>query len=341
MNAERILFIQTAFPGDAILTLPAIKKLKDSFPDSMIDVLCIPATKEIFSASPFVDNAIFIDKKGKHKSLLSTYKFITKLKLNNYTRVYSSHRSLRTSLIVLLLEVRETYGFDTSILMHVYKNLIPYNSSKHEVQRNFNLVGYEYDDQSWRVIPEIISNKESLEKIKSFIKQTDLQNGFIAIAPGSVWNTKRYPSDYYEIIIKHFVDQKYKIVLIGGENDKSITDSIAAKFSANVFNTAGNFSIVESIELLRYAKLLISNDSAPTHMGMCADIKVLTVYCSTVPEFGFYPYNNKSSSISFDDLKCKPCGIHGHDRCPINTFECAIKLLPDRVILKLEEMIHD
>jgi heptosyltransferase-2 len=242
---------------------------------------------------------------------------------------------------VLLLEVRETYGFDNSMLMHVCKNLIPYNSSKHEVQRNFDLVGYEYDDQSWRVIPEIISNKESLEKIKSFIKQNDLQNGFIAIAPGSVWNTKKYPSEYYEVIIKHFVDKKYKVVLIGGENDKSITDNIAAKFSANVFSAAGNFTIVESIELLKYSKILLSNDSAPTHMGMCADIKVLTIYCSTVPEFGFYPYNKKSSSISFDDLKCKPCGIHGHDVCPVKSFDCAMKLLPDQVILKLEEMLHD
>lgn len=341
MNTEKILFIQTAFPGDAILTLPALKKLKDFFSDSTIDVLCIPATKEIFTASPYVDNAIIIDKKGEHKSLLSTYKFIKQLKQNNYTRIYSSHRSLRTSLIVLLLEVKETYGFDTSMLMHVYKNLIPYNSSKHEVQRNFDLVGFEYDEQSWRIVPETISNKESFEKISSFIKQNDLQNGFIAIAPGSVWNTKKYPSDYYEVIIQHLIDKKYKVVLIGGENDRSITDKIAAQFSTNVFNTAGSFSIVESIELLKYAKLLISNDSAPTHMGMSADIKILTIYCSTVPEFGFYPYNKKSSSISFDDLKCKPCGIHGYDACPIKTFDCAMKLLPDQVILKLEEMLRD
>lgn len=341
MNSERILFIQTAFPGDAILTLPSIKKLKDFFPDCKIDVLCIPATMEIFNASPFVDTPIFIDKKGVHKSLLNTYKFIKQLKQKNYTRIYSVHRSLRTSLIVLLLEVRDTYGFDNSMLMHVYKNLIPYNSSKHEVQRNFDLVGYEYDDRSWRVIPEIVPDDELVRKINLFIEQNDLQNGFIGVAPGSVWNTKKYPSDYYEIIIKHFVDQKYKIVLIGGENDKSITDSIASKFFANVINSAGNFTIVESIELLKYAKLLLSNDSAPTHMGMCADIKVLTIYCSTIPEFGFYPYNKKSSSISFNDLKCKPCGIHGHNKCPINTFECAMKLLPDQIILKLEEMLRD
>jgi heptosyltransferase-2 len=341
MKSEGILFIQTAFPGDAILTLPAIKKLKDFFPDSTIDVLCIPATEKIFAASPFVDHSIVIDKKDKQKSLVNTYKFIKQLKQNSYTRIYSAHRSLRTSLIVLLLEVRETYGYDNSALFHVYKNLIPYDSSKHEVQRNLDLVGFEYDDQSWKIIPQIVSDEQLVEKINSFIKQHDLKNEFIAIAPGSVWNTKKYPSDYFGIIIKHFIDRKIKVVLIGGENDKVITDDIASRYSESVVNAAGNFSILESIELLKNAKLLLSNDSAPTHMGMCADIKVLTIYCSTVPEFGFYPYNKKSSSISFNDLKCKPCGIHGHEICPIKTFDCAMKLLPDKIILKAEEMLSD
>jgi heptosyltransferase II len=341
LNTEKIIFIQTAFPGDAILTLPALNKLMDFFPDSKIDVLCIPTTKEIFEASPVVSSVIVIDKKGKHKSLISTYKFIKQLKQNNYTRIYSSHRSLRTALIVHLLEVKETFGFNNSILMHVYKSLIPYCSSKHEIQRNFDLIGFEYDEQSWRIIPEIISNERTVEKIKSFINKNDLTSGFIAIAPGSVWNTKKYPSEYFEVIMKHFVDRKINIVLIGGENDRAINDIVVSKFSGNVFNTAGDFSIVESIELLKTAKLLLSNDSAPTHMGMCADIKVLTIYCSTVPEFGFYPYNKKSTSISFNGLKCKPCGIHGHNMCPIKTFDCAMKLLPDQIILKAEEMLSD
>ena len=186
MNIERILFIQTAFPGDAILALPALKQLKNFFPVSSIDVLCIPATKEIFASSPFVDQAIVIDKRGKQKSLLSSYKFVKQLKQNNYTRIYSSHRSVRTSLIVLLIEVRETFGFDNSVLMHVYKNLIPYKLEKHEVQRNLDLIGFEYDDKNWRIIPEIKSDEQNVEKVRLFINQNDLVNGFIAIAPGSV-----------------------------------------------------------------------------------------------------------------------------------------------------------
>ena len=341
MNSERILFIQTAFLGDAILALPSIQKLKEFNPDFAIDVLCIPETKEIFSASPSVDKAIVIDKKGEHKSLLKTYKFIKQLKQNGYTRIYSSHRSFRTALIILLLEVRESYGFDNSSLMHVYKNLIPYHLNKHEVQRNLDLIGYLYDDESWKILPKLSSEKIVSEKIKSFLDQNNLGDGFIAIAPGSVWNTKKYPLEYYETVADHFIKNDFKLVFIGGEKDYADCSRLASSFNGKAVDASGQFSITESIELLKSAKLLISNDSAPTHMGMCADIKVITIYCSTVPSFGFYPYNNKSASISFDDLKCKPCGIHGYHQCPIKTFDCGLKLLPEVIIKKAEEMLRD
>lgn len=341
MKDERILFIQTAFPGDAILTLPAIQVLKNKYPGSVIDVLCIPPTEEIFKASPYVNNTVVIDKRGKDKSLINTYKFVKELKKNNYSRLYSSHRSLRTSLIVLVLEIRESSGFDNSSLMHVYKNLIIYNSLKHEVQRNLDLVGFTYDEDSWKILPEINVENQSVIKVNDLISRNNLKDGFIAVSPGSVWNTKKYPAEYFENIIKYFVDRKNKIVLIGGADDKQLCEKISSQFLSNVVNTAGEFSIVESIQILKNAKILLSNDSAPTHMGMCADIKVLTIYCSTVPEFGFYPYNNKSSFMSFNDLKCKPCGIHGYDNCPIKTFECGKNLLPEQIISKMEEMLSD
>ena len=338
---EKILFIQTAFIGDAILTLPALQKLKEIFPSTSIDVLCIPDSKEIFECSFVVSDVKVLDKKGAHKSLLKTFKYCKELRKNNYSRIYSSHRSFRTALIILLLEVRESFGFDNSSLLHVYKNLVPYNVNKHEVQRNLDLIGYKYDDKSWKILPEISSNKQSVQKIKSFLDYNKLTEGFIALAPGSIWNTKKYPLDYYKIVVEHFINQNNKVVFIGGKNDIDICSSLASNFGSNVIDASGNFTIVETIELLRNAKLLISNDSAPTHMGMCANNRVLTIYCSTVSGFGFYPYNENSLSLSFDDLKCKPCGIHGYHECPIKTFECGLKLLPEVIIKKAEEMLGD
>jgi len=338
---DRILFIQTAFLGDALLTLPALQKLKEKNPDSVIDVLCIPTTSEIFKASQSVDNVIVLDKKGEHKSIFSTYKFVKKLKQNSYSKIYSPHRSFRTALIVLLMEVRETFGFDNAALFHTYKYLAHYELSKHEVQRNFDLIGYEYDKDSWKVLPEIKVADETKQKIKLFLSEKNVDNGFIAIAPGSVWNTKKYPINYYEKIIEALVQKNDKVILIGGKNDFDECENLSSKFGNEVINSAGIFSIIESIELLNYTKLLITNDSAPSHMAMCVDKKTITIYCSTIPEFGFYPYNKKSASISFNDLKCKPCGIHGYETCPIKSFNCGLKVLPQDVIKKAEEFLSE
>lgn len=338
---NKILFIQTAFIGDAILSLPAIQKLKVKYSDCEINVLCIPQSKEIFDASPYVSKTIVLDKKEKHKSLFASFRLGRELKKDNYKSIYSSHRSFRTALIVFLTGVKDTFGFNNSSLKYVYKNLIKYKAHEHEIQRNLNLIGYNYQGDDWRIIPEIKVDKITREKISAFLSEKKNKNDFITIAPGSVWETKKYPKEYLELIIDHFLKKGLQILLIGGEKDRFLCKSITEKFPQNVFDASGLFSIIENIELLKHSFMLLSNDSAPTHFGMCADIKVLTLYCSTVPEFGFFPYNKKSRYLSFNELDCKPCGIHGHHKCPINTFDCGTKLLPEQVIKTMEEMLSD
>jgi len=336
LKVEKILVIQTAFIGDAILTLPMLQKLKEIYPDSIIDVVANPLTESIFSSAQCVNEVIILDKRGKHKSIFSVFSFSKKIKERNYTKLYSPHRSTRTSLIVLLSDVRESYGFEISSLRHVYKNLIPYNYQAHEVQRNLDLIGHKYDEKSWKIKPELNINLNVKENVDKFIKENNIGINTIAIAPGSIWNTKQYPVEHIEEVITVFKD--YKIILIGGEKDKKICEELQSKNSINVISMAGKFSLLEVIELLKKVKLLVCNDSAPTHMGMCANIPVLTLYCSTTFKFGFYPYNEKSSYLSFDDLSCKPCGIHGYDKCPISTFDCGKKLKPEIVIKQIEKI---
>lgn len=334
---KKILVIQTAFPGDAILTLPFIQELKKKRAEYLIDVLCIPQTAEIFAASPNVNSVISFDKRGKQKSLFSFVKFIRELKLNIYEIVYCPHRSLRSAIITMNLSAKETYGFENSSLKFAFKQTVKYDPSAHEVRRNLEFIGDEYQEDKWRIIPEVIVAQESKQKVKRFLIENKIYK-FVAIAPGSVWETKKYPIEYFKQIIEHFINLKYQIILIGGTEDKILCEALKKE---SVFLAAGELSFIETIELLKNASLLICNDSAPTHFGMCADIPVLTIYCSTIPQFGFYPYNNKSDFISYDELPCKPCGIHGYRICPTGTFDCAKLLLPEVVIEKAEKLLSN
>lgn len=333
---NKILVIQTAFIGDAVLTLPMIQELKKNNPDYLIDVLAIPTTAEIFSASPFVNEVIVLDKKGKEKSIFSLIKFVKEIKKKNYSKIYSPHRSARTSFIVMQSGVNETYGFDISSLRHVYKHLIEYKPDQHEVQRNLKLIGNNSDD--WKIRPHIEISQRTKEKVDIFLEKT-ISEKIIAVAPGSIWNTKRYPRDYYIEIIKYFVND-YSFILIGGKNEESLCEEIARQFENKVINSAGFFSLTETVELLRRCRLLISNDSAPAHLAAAANTPVLMLYCSTVPGFGFYPYMDGSVYLSYDDLSCKPCGIHGYNECPLKHFLCGRNLKPEKVIQKVNMMVQ-
>ncbi len=333
-SMKKILIIQTAFPGDAILTLPMIQKLSEREQDSLIDVMAIPSTSEIFQSSPFVNNVLIIDKRKKDKSVFSVFRIAKKIRMNNYDMIISPHRSFRTSMIVLLSRVEETIGFEISSFSWVYKYKIKHDLSLHEVQRNLSLIGEK--NSGWKIQPEV-----KMKTVVGILPENFCSGKIVAIAPGSVWETKKYPKEYFEQIVLKLIDKKYSVLLIGGKEDIELCESLNNSDGEKIINLAGKLSIVESISILKKCSLLISNDSAPTHMGMAAGIPVLTIYCSTIPAFGFYPFNNKSRFLSYDNLSCKPCGIHGHKSCPLKTFECAKQLKPEFIYNEIEIMLNE
>lgn len=336
---ENILIIQTAFIGDAILTLPMIKILKEKLPDSNIDVVSIPSTEEIFFSSPYVDNVFQLKKRNEHKSIFGLIKFGKELNKKNYTKLFTPHRSLRTAILSLIINCKESTGFSNSVFPFAFKKVIKYEYNIHEVARNLKLIGFDIEDENWKILPEINFNQIQINKTNSFINNYDNKK-IVSIAPGSIWNTKKYPLFNFSKVVEWFVQNEFYVFIIGSDNDINDAEILSKINHDKVVSLAGKFTLLESALLLKKSKLLICNDSAPTHLGMIADIKVLTLYCSTVPEFGFYPYNKQSTFLSLNNLKCKPCGIHGYQECPLNHFDCGNQLHPDKVIKKIKEMLN-
>jgi heptosyltransferase-2 len=334
---EKLLVIQTAFIGDAVLSLPMIEVLSRQYPDSVIDVVAIPGTKEIFLNSPFVNEVMVFEKRGKHKSVAGILSFAGEINRKGYTKIFSPHKSFRTSLLVSLSGVKETYGFDTASLNCVYRNKIKYRKDYHEVRRDLDIIKYKSDDENWKIIPRIKRDNNAEEKAASLLK--GIPGKIVAVAPGSVWETKKYPSESYIELIRLLASSGYNVALIGGKEDESLCQSIKDAVKGGVESFAGRLTLTESVFLLKKCNLLISNDSAPTHLSLMASIPVITIYCSTVPSFGFYPYHLNSISLSYTGLPCKPCGIHGLRKCPLGTFECALKLAPQEVFEKAKAML--
>ena len=157
---KRVLIIQTAFLGDAILTLPLVQVLKQKNPGWQIDFLCIPATSILFKHNPLINKLIVYNKRGG-----DSFTRIKKEVKNNYDIVISPHRSLRSSLIAYFSKAKKRITFDKSSLNFLYTDKIKYVTGIHEIQRNLSLLSPLGIKEENIIKPDLYLNSQEEKKI--------------------------------------------------------------------------------------------------------------------------------------------------------------------------------
>lgn len=318
--SKRVLIIQTAFLGDVILTLPLVQILKKENPDWQIDFLCIPATSVLFKHNTLVNKLIVFDKRGG-----DSFRRIKKEVKNNYDIVISPHRSARSSLIAFFSKAKTRITFDKTSQSFLYTYKVKYVTGIHEIQRNLSLLKPLGIEEEGIVKPELFLSSDEVNAIDKLFSNENKkrEDDLIALAPGSVWFTKRYPKEKFAEVLKLLNNTTSKIFLIGGEADRELGEYVTAKSdNKNIINTIGKLNVLESAELIRRCRVLLTNDSAPLHIANSVGTKVVSIFGATVPQFGFFPYGKEDVILETEGLKCRPCSIHGGDKCPIGTFVC-------------------
>ena len=149
----------------------------------------------------------------------------------------------------------------------------------------------------------------------------------IVLAPGSAWQTKRWP--YFEGLAKRLAGESC-IVVIGGPEDAMFGEIIRVPVPDTII-AAGQLSLLGSAELVRRARVLVTNDSAPTHLASAMGTPTVTIYGPTTPGFGFGPLAPGSRVAQHETMPCRPCHHHGPTRCPLGHWKCMVDLPVERV----------
>ncbi|MFQ5627245.1 MAG: L-threonylcarbamoyladenylate synthase [bacterium] len=372
VKPHRILIVQTAFIGDVVLVEPLLAGTKSAFPGASIDVVVIPAASNLLETHPAIKELIVYDKHGSDRGLSGFAKLLTRIKKNNYDLAIVPHRSLRSALLVWLAGIPHRIGFKNSAGRFLFSETVPY-LQEHEVIRGLSLLKQPGVEVAYKNPVIYTSDADEMSVAKLFTGYEDRgfseistngkkesllpppgppqggnncgiwQKNIIAIAPGSVWATKRWPEEKFQELGKRLTAENgCRIILIGGEKDHELCTRIAENIGEDCLNLAGKLNLRESVVLLKKCDVLISNDSAPTHLGVAAGCRVVTIFGATVPRFGFYPYGDKHKIIETHlDLPCRPCGIHGGQKCPIGTFKCMDSIGVEKVFSEVAAILSD
>jgi len=332
---KNILVIQTAFIGDAILTLPLVQVLKRNYPHSSIDVVVVPRTAEIFSNHPAISGIIPYDKRGEDSGLSGFYRLLKQLRKKKYELIVIPHRSFRSALLGRLLKPVISIGFDRSAGRLLFTKVVHYKPDDHEIDRNLSLLSPLSIWIDKNELPQLYPSVEDVNVVSSVLDNFGLGKEYtiVTAAPGTIWNTKRWPADRFAELCSLLSSKCSAVLLIGGKEDIGLCEEIAVMTKAkNVFNAAGKLSLLQSAELIRRSHVVISNDSAPMHIAVAVGTPVAAIFGATIPEYGFSPRGSHDMVIETKGLKCRPCSIHGGKICPIGTFECMKAITPDFVL---------
>ncbi|MBI3585650.1 MAG: lipopolysaccharide heptosyltransferase II [Ignavibacteriales bacterium] len=341
-NVENILVVQTAFIGDVVLTLPLVQALKEIFPQAFVDIVVTPRAKELCANHPSLRETIAYDKRGSDRGVRGLFRMVKSLRQKNYQLAIVPHRSLRSALLAWLLRIPVRIGFDKSSGRLLLTKTIKYRHTIHEIERNLSLLGGLEVEILPKDLPRLYPSSDDCKVVDKLLFDFEVGHPekLVALAPGTIWNTKRWLKERFASLAVNLDDAGFEVMLIGGKEDEQLCDEIyKLSGSAHVYNVAGRLSLLQSAELLRRCKTLVSNDSAPMHIAVAMRTPVVAIFGATVPEFGFGPAGEFDAVVEIKGLPCRPCSIHGGNKCPITTFECMNAISYEQVFEKVKEVV--
>jgi heptosyltransferase-2 len=345
MSERSILVIQTAFVGDVVLTTPLLRALKTSAPAVRLTVVTTPAGANLLEGSPFVDARIAYRKKGSGSGPLRLVRVLGALGAREFDVAVAAQRSFRSGILAVASRARLRIGFAKAGGAWAYTRRVPWEGMRHAVHRYLALARpLGLDPAAADPHPQLDPPEEARRRADALLREAglDASGPLLAVAPGSVWGTKRWtPEGYGALLASSERRLGLRPFLVGSGDERPLCEAIAARSGRVVPDLAGRSDLSVLAALLARAAALVTNDSGPGHIASAVGTPVVSIFGPTVPEFGYTPFGGANRVVQRDGLSCRPCHSHGPERCPLGHHRCMTEIDARAVLATLESLLAE
>ena len=328
---NKILLIRLFGIGDIVLASPVFRFVKKQLPDAQVHFLTKFSYKIVTAANPFIDKFFYYENNMEE--------LIVRLKAENYDHVIDLHNNICSNKIKRLLacdtHTIKKLTFQKFLLTQLNIDVMP---DRHITQRSLDTVfalGVEDDGGG---LDYFIAKEYELKR--DDIPTSHLA-GFIVIVIGATYFTKRFPVHKITELCNKI---NHPIILLGGKEDAANGKIIADNDSVKIYNACGKFNISESADIIKKAKVVVSNDTGMQYIACALKRPVIALWGGTSPDLDVEPYygsnflSNQQKPIYENivlNLKCQPCSKYGLNKCPLDHFNCMQKINVDELVEKV------
>jgi ADP-heptose:LPS heptosyltransferase len=347
-SVQRILAIKPDHVGDVLLALPAVRRLRDLFPEAELTMLVAPHTRPLVEREPAVDHVItyeyfFADSHKAPKKLTDPERAELRAWLSSFhfDLAVDLRRETDSRELTRLSGARWTAGFAdpgeaewlTVVLTceGAIRLLRPGRHMTQELIRLVDLIARMMSEPTPQ--PETSSATKDDEIARLFEQELPGEHRLlVGIHPGSGRAIKCWPAAYFGRLAGLFAERlAASVVVFGGPGEEELATEVIRNAPAGtpIVSLAGRFGLDSLTAAIRRCDLFVGNDSGPTHLAATTGIPVLGLFAGTADPSQWGPLGPGAASIQ-RALLCAPCYVSRPRDCPLGVT-CTRYLHPEPV----------
>ncbi len=353
---RRILVIRVDLIGDLIMSLTAIRLLKQTYPEAEIDLIAVPASAKVVANDANLSTIFPYDPNlwRRPGALLrwQNWRDLFALRQRLHRRKYDLAVNLFgpwASALLLLSGAQRRLGFShenypgflTDTLTGQHWDA---NDHKHEVDYCLELAqaaGATVTLESR--VPHLAVDAQAREQVDVLLWQEGVQENSTLIAchvSSNNGQSKRWPVPHWATLIDRLLSENaVHVVLTGALNDIPLIEEIIRRCNARPLNLAGKTSLLQLAALYQRADLLVTGDSGPMHLAAAVGTPLLAIHGPTDPALSG-PVS-PTATILQSDIWCSPCyNAKGPADCRFHTTQCMKDITPTQVYEEVRKKVE-
>lgn len=305
-NCRKILIVKPGSLGDIVHSLPFLNSVKACFPKAEIHWVVAKGLEGLLECHPMVDRLIIINKDMWKKlsrttdTIKEVRQLLKDIRDERYDLAVDLQGLFRSGVITMATRAPVRIGFsearEGSSLF--YNVRVKGGKEVHAVERYMKIAGALGCDEKDIIFPFALYDGKikTIEDIRSGLKD------YAVIVPGARWDTKIWAAENFGRIASLLT---IKSLVIGSRSDVDLAEKVVRSSNGKAISLAGRTSLKELIEIMRNARIVISNDSGPMHIAAGFNVPVVAIFGPTSP-VRTGPYG-KGHVVIKSPAECAPC----------------------------------
>jgi lipopolysaccharide heptosyltransferase II len=294
----RILCVRPDNLGDVLMTTPAFRALKETFPTSRLTLLTSSVGAAVAALVPELDDTIVYDvpwvaspAEPDPESVLTMARALAQRTFDAAVIfTVQSQNPLPSAMLCYLAGIPRVLSYCRENPYQLVSDWVPdpevLIATRHEVTRQLALVdaiGATTTNTTLSLELPTSARDEAQRALRA--AGVDSQQPWLLLHPGVSEEKRRYPAgDFAEAARRLHQQRGLSIVLTGSASEEAYAEDLRVQIGPGAVSLAGKLDLPVFAGLIAEAPLLIANNTGPVHLAAALGTPVVVAYAKTNPQ---------------------------------------------------------